>query len=367
MMVFDVNQAAFKSEAQREAWRAGIQLVPPAVSLAEVEDEGTREGCMQVYACTGAILEGLYESAEEDVPTLPRFSRALEWFRFSPGSGTDADGLGWTLQGEVIKTTLEKNLRVIEAMRAYGFALTGGERLREENKKGRLIIGEGDALTLRNARYPLMLSHWQRLRGLAEKRKVNVMDYVNFCDFRVFAKAYRRTLEDLLRPLPDAYKAHFRTLHDYALAKGAKLESHKYYGRFRYVYGGLYLLVLENNPPQAAIPYRLDNARHIPGELERFVKEAEIKQDADALIAYIQRNICICNRCALLTGGQKPLEKSCGKWVEIHGARRFAAQCGSSISRAHHGPRQRGYTDADFPMLKRMMDLRIAQIEGFKA
>ena len=46
-MIFDVNQTEFVSEKQKEVWQTGTHIVPLEVSLADVKDEETREGCRQ--------------------------------------------------------------------------------------------------------------------------------------------------------------------------------------------------------------------------------------------------------------------------------------------------------------------------------
>ena len=68
-MIFDVNQTEFVSEKQKEVWQAGTHIVPLEVSLADVRDEETREGCRQIYDCSMEILTELYENADSYVYT----------------------------------------------------------------------------------------------------------------------------------------------------------------------------------------------------------------------------------------------------------------------------------------------------------
>ncbi len=77
---------------------------------------------------------------------------------------------------------------------------------------------------------------------------------------------------------------------------------------------------------------------------------------------YIQDNFCPCNAC---NGGKKAHER-CQMWFDIGGKRRLAAICHFGISRIKHGSRREPYTEYDKDMLKRMLDLRFAQIDNEK-
>ena len=68
-MIFDVNQTEFVSEKQKEVWQAGTHIVPLEVSLADVKDEETREGCRQIFDCIMEILTELYENDDSYVYT----------------------------------------------------------------------------------------------------------------------------------------------------------------------------------------------------------------------------------------------------------------------------------------------------------
>ncbi len=134
---------------------------------------------------------------------------------------------------------------------------------------------------------------------------------------------------------------------------------------FRYLYKKLYSLVLTNNPARISVPYRMDNGRYVPGQLERFMEAAESQPDAGALITYIQQNIGICDGCRSRAEGRKKTEERCGRWADIGGARRFTAMCNPAISKYHRGKPHYDYAEDDIPMIKRMMDIRIIQVDGY--
>lgn len=134
---------------------------------------------------------------------------------------------------------------------------------------------------------------------------------------------------------------------------------------FRYVYKKLYSLALRNLPVRISVPYRLDNSKYIPGQFERFMDAAESQPDNDALIRYIQNNIGICDGCRYRADGRKKSNERCGIWVNIRGVKRLSAMCNPEISKYHRGKSYLVYNNEDIQMLKRMIDIRIMQIDNF--
>lgn len=361
--IFDPNQKEFKNDTQREVWKLGVRVVPLEVSLADITEPETRAGCEQIYAYTMELLTDMYHHTEdyENDGVWQYLYHCLDWFRFgNPGGRSEDNGHCWVLSGEISEAARERELKRIQKLSKFGFCLSGGGKT-EPTGGGKVMIAETDYYILTNQRYPLLLKYWCLLNQAAAKRKVNFSNYVFLCDFRILAKKYKRTVDDLLRPLPVSYRPYFSELHEYALAHGAKLESHIYYGRFRYTYKKLYVLVLENSPALVEVPYRLHNAIHIDDEFSRFLNETDCQPDRLELIDYIRANVCICNGCAAHKRGNQ----RCGRWIDIHGKRRFAAMCHTAVSKNHHGTRLRGYTDRDVMLLKRMMDMRFLQIDRY--
>ena len=329
-MLFDPNQTQFASEYQRIVWQFGTHLVPPEISLADVADPEIREGCMQVYGCTMEILADMYNNPEDYAPEPPR------WYT--------GDYLAWLAMGRTpIKHHRENLLRCTRMISKFGFSY-------DESTK-----------TLANARYPLFVEYFTRLVQLAKECKQNLGGYLDRRDFRLFARRVVLMLDDLLRPLSDAERAFAMEMHAYAIARGMKMEMKSPY-TFRYVYKKLYSLELHNHPFEIAVPYSLDNGKRVPGQLEAFLAVAESQPDADALVRYIQGGIRVCTAC----NGTKKANERCQCWVDIRGARRLSAACHPTISKYRRGARNPAYTEEDIQMLKRMMDIRIEQVDQFR-
>ena len=324
-MLFDPNQTEFSSEYQRIIWQFGTHIVPPEVSLADVEDEETREGCMQIFNCTMEILTDMYHHPDE-------YTERPRWYT--------GDYLAWlTTSSKPMKKHSEEYLRYMRKIPQFGFEY-------DEN------LGAWS-----NERYPLFFEYFPRLVALAKERKQNLGGYLDRRDFRLFAKRITLTLDDLLRSLSNTERAFALELHEYALEKGMKEEKGTY--SFRYVYKKLYSLELHNHPFGVLVPYRLDNGKHIPGQLERFIAVAESQPDADELVKYIQGGIRVCNAC----NGIKKANERCQLWVEIRGARRLSSACHPTISKYRRGSKNLAYTDEDIQMLKRLIDVRIEQVD----
>ena len=212
--------------------------------------------------------------------------------------------------------------------------------------------------TLTNPRYPMFMQY----RRLLNKS----FDYGSTipCDFRSLVKPYKRTTDDLLRSLPDAYKQYWQELFKYATAKGAKLESRKDH-MFRWIYKKRFVLNLTNYPPCIEIPYCMNNGGgNIARDFALFLDFARQPPDADRLIKYIQANICLCTGCPGRAEGRKLNHERCGRWFDVEGKRRLASMCHIAISRVHHGSRREPYNAEDITMLKRMIDLRFLQLDS---
>ena len=327
-MAFDRNQTEFSSEYQRIIWQYGTHIMPPEVSLADVADARTREGCLQVFACTMEILEDMYCHPEEYSPEWPR------WYT--------CEYLVWLGRGDnPIGSHRKSFLRYIEKIPQFGF------------------VYDKDTKTLTNPRYPLFVEYICQLSKLAKERKQNLGGYLHRCDFRLFADRVNLTLDDLLRPLSDEHRGYFLELHEYALAKGLKVEKKSPY-TFRYTCKKLYTLVLNNYPFRIGVPFHLNNGGYVPGPCERFLAIAECQPDNDRLVQYMQDHIDVCNAC----GGIKKANERCGHWVEIRGKRRLLASCRPEIGRTH-GKVQKQYTREDVDVFKRMVDVRVEQVDGF--
>jgi hypothetical protein len=327
IMQFDVNQTTFISPYQRDVWSAAIHVVPLDISLAKIADRDTRNGCTQVYYATMELLTDMYRNPQDyqSIPPIFYLERFLGWHRYGERQ----------VPVNVRKRQGMYEL-ILDRMKRFGFSLDGE--------------------TLINTRYPLFTTYWELLA-----KSCSFNSGMHLCDFRLLVKPYKRTTDDLLRSLPDTYKLYWRELYEYAVRKGAKLESRKDH-MFRFVYKKRFVLTLTNTPPNVEIPYNLGGGWNdkVPADLTLFLDIARNQPDADKLIDYIQDNFCVCNMC----NGIKSVARRCTNWVDIDGKRRLTAICHLVIGRVKHGPRREPYTAWDVTMLKRMMDLRFLQIDN---
>jgi len=334
---FDPNQVDFPSPRHRDIWDEGRRIVPLEVSLEDIDDPETVEGCTQIYNWTRAYFEAIYEYPERFAGQTP-----YGMFRLLDDAAecrANADK-GFELS--------PPKMRQLSSLRKY--------HLRDLALVGLEIVDGPGHKNLVNKDFPLFCKYFKLFYDAAYRKKVNRVEYLACCDFRVLAPKYKRTLDDLLRVLPDTLKAYAGEMDAYALEKGAKLEPHKYYAFFRYKYKKETLLTLKQNwwrgtPLDIAVPY---------GALESFLGIAEAQEDGEALIAYIQKEICACDACG---GTKKASERCSGTWVDIRGVWRLPAGCHQDISKWKASKRNLEYSDYDIAMLKRMVDIRIMQID----
>lgn len=332
-MVFDVNQTEFVSKYQKEVWSHGVRVVPLDISLVKITDPETRDGCTQVYQCIMEILSDMFSNPQdyEGIKSVFYLEVFFEWHPYG---------------NRCIPVKIQKQHgmyeHILDRLSRFGFTL------------------EGETLT--NTRYPLFMQYWRLLSSSSGTGQGNII----LCDFRYLIKPYKRTIDDLMRPLPDDYKQLWRELFEYAAAKGAKLESRKDH-MFRWEYKKRFVLVLMNTPPYVEVPYRMNNGGgNIAENFTIFLDLAKRQPDADNLVTYIQDNLCLCDGCPGRVEGQRFGKERCGLWFDINGKRRLASMCHSAISRVKHGPRREPYTARDVTMLKRMIDLRFLQLDGEK-
>jgi len=329
-MQFDPNQAEFPSPRHRAIWDEGRRLVPLEVSLADIADPETIEGCTQIYNWTQGYFAAIYGNPDRFAGYTP-----LGMFRLLDDAAESDFRVGPAKYKQL--TNLRKD-------HFRDFPLVG------------LEIAGGPDRTLANKEHPLFCKYFKLFYDTACKKKVNRLEYLACCDFRVLAPKYQRSFDDLLRVLPDTLKAYAAEMNEHARTKEAKLETQKYYCFFRYKYQKEDLMTLRRNswrhtPLDIAVPY---------GDLESFLAIAEAQPDKDALLAYIQKELCACDAC----NGRKKAGERCSKqWVDIDGVWRLPALCHRDISKWKASKRNLEYSDYDIQMLKRMMDIRVMQID----
>ena len=336
-MLFNPNQTEFANDCQRRVWQYGINIVPLEVSLADIEDEETREACVQIYKYTMKVLENIWNKPN-DYPKVEEFTEC--W----PALYT-VDGFRWLFGFNKTVANKCKDAFALfkQKLPALGF--------RYDEAKSEWS----------NDQYPLFCEYMTRFLALYKKKKQNMGDYPERCDFRLFTKRIKFTFDDLLRPLPDAERARLLELREYALAKGMK-EKMIEIDYFRYTYKDNISLELDvrirnDYLPRAMIPY--GKLKGVSG-FERFLKAAENHADAEMLINYIRNNIFVCDGCKANAASRKKEKdkKICGYYtVNIHGAKRLSCHV-SAIKTVN--PNQE-----DIQLLKKMMDVRIEQVENY--
>jgi len=216
IMTFDVNQTEFADDYGRAIWKIGINVVPLDISLANINDPETREGCTQIYRCTMEMLTDMYNNATDYkiIGPIDYLSFFFEWMtgkRHVPGD---------------IRNRKGRFVNIQKKLQRFGFSIDGE--------------------TLTNERYPLFMKYWLLLWGRCT---------VLYCDFRVLVPGYKRgkTLDDMLRPRSDRYKAISKALYEYALEIGARRLPYNQYKPYCFVYRKKHVIVLGG--PIIEVPY----------------------------------------------------------------------------------------------------------------
>jgi len=338
---FDKNQTEFSTPRHKAIWDEGLHIIPLETSLTDIEDPEMREGCGQIYEWAQEYYEAIYTNPEEYSGHTP-----FEMF---------------FLLDFIAKNAEIRNGGLVFNQEKYKELL----RLRKEHIPDLSLVGldiedDGYMKILTNKKYPLFCKYYKLFHDAKINKKIMARNYL---DFRVLAHRYKRTIDDLLRVLPDRLGKYAIEIHEYALKKGAKPELPKYYTVARYKYKNEFLLSLgydtgQNIPLIIGIPFGLSGFRRGYGG---FMEVIETQPDKEELIAYVIKEICKCNAC----WGSKKVSNRCGIWTDIHGARRMiCGDCGITKSKAPKSNLE--YSDYDIKMLKRMIDLRIIQIDGLE-
>jgi len=325
-MIFDPNQTDFANDSQCKVWQHGIQIVPPEVSLANIEDEELREGCMQIYQCVMEIYADMYQYSED-------YEERPDWY------------VGFYLLWIANSTTPQKK-----------FQKTFAAFLQRIPQFGFTFAHDINAWT--NERYPLFCEYYPRFADAYKMRKQNMGNYLQHLDFRLFLKKFSFTFDDILRPLPHNEREWFLALRNYAIASGMK-EKKQSKDMFRYTYKNLVALELRSNTARVTVPYGLKDI----SDFELFLKAVESQPDADALVKYIQDNIQFCDGCAanVASRAKEKEKKKCGYYkVAIRDKIRLSCAASSIATSQYSRPNK--ISDTDIPMLKRMVDVRIWQL-----
>jgi len=330
-LYFDPNRTEFPSEYQKRIWKSGAMILPLEVTLPGIDDPETREGCTQIYSFTQEIFEdmyhnpGRYESRAGFIWSVYLFNWMLR-----DGAVPDETGLCWKIPAK--QKSFEEYLTYLAP---FGFS----------------YIDKGDYKLLRNDKYPLFLKYWYKMEQKGPKGNADRWANICVCDFRLFSKVKRNTIEDLLRTVPDKYRPYFQEMHDYVIEKGGKsadrrCDNHTYKYKNHKV-----MLLIGHFHPVITIPYW--------GQLELFIREAVKLPEKDKLIPYIQNEVVLCKGCGRKLADGKT--DCAGRTVEIEGAKRLICVCHEEIGKLHISNPE--YTDEDIVMLKRLIDIKFDLID----
>ena len=331
-MIFDPNQKEFNNDYQQTVWQYGIQIVPLEVSLTGVEDEETRKGCTQIYNCVMEILTDMYNNSGEHTEHPTYYFGHNAFMKLS------------LFGGDMYIKWNDKSSGVLQKLSKYGFVYDDATK------------------TLSNTNYPLFCKYYTQFIELYKKRKQNMGNWVKRLDFRLFAKRIILTFDDLLRPLADKERAYFLELREYAMSKGMKEEKAET-NSFRYTYNKQRVLQLRTIPAQVTVPYGLYNGKE--SSFEQFLAITEKQPDADTLVKYIFDKLNFCDGCAanVASRAKEKEKKKCGYYmVNIRDKKRLS--CAASCITTSQYSRLHVINDEDIRMMKRMIDIRVAQIDS---
>lgn len=322
-MTFDVNQTEFPSEFQKKVWIMGKRVLPLEVTLTDIDDLETREGCIQIYNFTQEILEDMYINPSKYTDNRPfTYSVYLFNWMLRDGAVPSENGLCWIIP--VSQKNFENHFSYLAP---FGFT----------------YVDKGEYKIMSNDKYPLLLKYWRIMEQLGPKGSAERWGYIQICDFRLFSKTRKNTLDDLLRTISDRNRLYFKELHDYVINKGAKREPNINGGSYKYK--NERVLVFDQNISCILIPYF--------GQLERFINEAKKQPDKEKLISYIQNELVLCRNCG---------SKNCsGRSVEVEGVKRMICVCHEEIGKLHKPDFE--YNDDDITMLKRLIDIKFSLID----
>jgi len=264
------------------------------------------------------------------------------------GALVDESGFNWVIPGDVYKKYIKHFGDFTPILIKFGF---------KTSESGGNII-------LNNEKYPLFLKYYYRFCEVASKCGTGVLS----CDFSAFIKKRKFTLDDFLRTQSDKNKVYFKELHEYATGKGAKLKTDNPYRRYRYIYKKQHIVFFEMSAICVNYNEPYYSSRKIDSRVsfDIFMAEVDKQPDRDELIKYLYNTIHLCDSCRGRKAGPKNSDERCNFWIDFDGIKCMAAACCPDITKRYNPQKSQGYTDYDIKMLKRMIDIRFAQIDNIK-
>ncbi|MCL2433363.1 MAG: hypothetical protein FWD16_02450 [Clostridia bacterium] len=347
-MIFDKNQTVFPSEFQKNVWVLGRAVLPLDITLPGIIDAEMREGCIQIYRFTQELLEDMYNNPNKYNERSPAVCLVylLDWC-VKEGAFLDENGFEWILPPEKADKIMSKSgLSLLEPL-------------------GFLFSIKNEHTFIKNDNYPLLLKYWYKLYRLGPKGSAVRLRNLQACDFRLFSKAKRQTIEDLLNLVSAPDHVCIKELHEYVMAKGAKKES----GSYKYTYKKEPMVTFDQKPC-VLISFRLETS----DSLSSYISIINTQPDKKQLVSFIENKTECCISCG---------HKLCKKGADVF----ICFPCGSrtGIEYRHAGitdvlgvklqpgcrydinkgnKENKNYSNEDIKMLKRMLDIRFAQIDN---
>ena len=367
-MKVDVNQTEFPSDIHREIWKKRIALTKPELCKEYLDNE-TWEMFKDLYVFLADTYESMYDNPdkyfiddENDyawpgiVPRLGTLIYSHNQKRFLGGLVFNDGVYLYDTEAWPKKNRINRSNNFVRKLNILG--------IDTELRDGFILLS--------SKKYPRMLDaiyYWQNFwkKNMTSSNRYRLQEGYNNADYRILNLSFKRpksTFDDLLRTLPDKNRPKFQELHDYVSRKGVKKDS----GKFSYKYKDEHIIFFDYLPA-ICISYKLKAGN----SLESFIAELNKQPDKDKLSTYLQTNATLCNHCGLST---------CKAHVEYflcypHGSERhwhfenvdktvFKAG-GLEIRRGcryHQEKVNNAFTDDEIAVLKRLIDIRFAQIDN---
>lgn len=332
---FDVNQTMFPSEQSKKIWHTGKHILPLEITLASITGTEMRDGCIQIYQLTNELYSDMYRNPERYPQTTMDFifNRLITF-----GALIDESGYNWIMPCGVFNKHIRHHGDYTAIFKLWGFK----------------TVEVGSNTILSNNKYPLFLKYYHPLYKSGVKYGISATN----CDFRILTNKFKHAIDDVLRVKADRIKVYFKDLHEYAISKGTRLYTHFQYRKFRYMYKSECVMVFEDWYPDPSVIVLYNNqysrTRDPWTSFDLFMTMVDKQPDKDELTQYLQEYICVTD------------DASSGHWVEIHGARRNLAVSHTELCRYFDARESPGAYDYDVQMLKRMIDIRIEQIDHYE-
>ena len=280
--MLDKNQTVFVSELHREIWIKRINMIPITQSKAYMAEN---EWIM--YKDLHDFLANTYEDM---------FGNPEKYAVDYNGNKTYANPHSIPQMGTLLHSK-KQNRFLGGLMRENGQYIYDTEEwpkgkkterlnrfVMELEKMGFIAVLQSENIALQNNTYPRMLDavyHWQNFwkEHMTPSNRYYLQEVVNSADYRVMNPKFKHSFYDFIHTMSDKESAFFTELHDYAIGKGAKLESNKQsYFRYSYKYKNQRVLLVEKQLPCPHVPYGF-------GEIDSFVSIAKKQPDGDKLVS----------------------------------------------------------------------------------